>query len=780
MTKIFRWLDSRFGIQGKLTVIFIIFSTVPLVLIGFYVIQSQIEAMKAKTLHNIQSDIEELKSRTAAFLAKIESEIRLLSQTRAMTGFVDSFKRAEDQRDALREAAESEFLNLLRNKSYYRKVNILNDQGAEVLAVIFDHKMPSLVPKEQLSETPFWFYLYATKDIGPGEVLILPSEIIHPGDRTIVQTVSLIMPIFNPHGDIASILIAHVDLRDFIGLFNIPRRTEGGRIIIVSKEGYYVYDSMEQDWNKLLANRRSENLLTDYRPKTADLILRGGTGTITEENRIIEYASIFPQDVSEAGHYIIFIDVATSVIFSRIQRVQKIFILLVTLVGVVSVLVGYLAARHYLKPIRHLIDGAKNIRDGNLDFKFTSQSRDEIQILVESFDLLLKKARKALRESEERFQQIFEQSDHAIIIFDPSGHRVIDVNPAALILFGYKHKELMEHSLSGLFETSSYRRFETLVTSAKKRGKFHGEQLDCLKKDGTRFKVAVRGKLIRLKDRDVAYCDFWDLTEENRMKEEARLIQDKLIQTNKMVSLGTLASGVAHEINNPNNSIMLNAAALSEIWATVMPVVEKYYSQNRDFTVKGIDYSEVREKIPKLFSGLWEATKRIKTITGDLKDFARPEPIDLKKDVDINEAVKASLSLIHNLISKSTKHFSVQYGTGIPPIKANFQKLEQVIINLVQNACEALPDTEKKLTLFTSFDETAKTIEVKVVDEGIGIPKVNLALISDPFFTTKRSKGGTGLGLSIASSIIRDHGGTLTFASKEGEGTTATIRLPIA
>jgi PAS domain S-box-containing protein len=780
MKNIFHWIDSRFGIQGKLTIIFIVLSTLPLVLIGLFAIQRQTDSMKTRSLQNIKIDIQELKDRTSAFFSKIESEMRLLSRTTEMTRFLKGLESTGTAVSNAQDEVEREFLELLKNKHYFTKVNVLNNKGNEVFAILFERDIPQALSSEYLSDNPFWFYLYAVEDTKSEEVLILPSEIRHPKKKDIIQTMSLVMPLFNQKNELSSILIAHIDFQEFIGLFNISRRIDGGKIVIVNSDGYYIYNSLERDWNKLLANRDKENLFNDYSQDIADRILAGGQGTIIEDkNKIIEYASILPQNDSEASFYIIFADVATSVIFSRIHQFQKLFIFLVMIVGSISVAVGYLTARHYLKPIKHLITGAKNIKEGNLDFKFSSQSRDEVQILVESFNLLIKKARKALKESEERFIQIFKQSEYAIIIFNPRDHKIIDVNPAALNLYGYKRNELVHSDISLLFEPSSYRRFKRVMASGSGRDKFYVEQLESLKKYGTVFKVAIRGKVIKLVDVRVVYCDFRDLTEENRMKKEAQLIQEKLIQTDKMASMGRLASGVAHEINNPNNSIMLNTAALSEIWENIMPVIDGYYKKNQDFSIKGIKYSEIREKIPKLFFGLSGATKRIKNITTDLKDFARQEPDGFKTDVDINEVIKTALSLINSLILKSTKKFSTSYENTIPPIKANFQKLEQVIINLVQNACEALPDENKKISVSTSYKKDKRKIEVKIVDEGTGIPKDNFEFITDPFFTTKRNSGGTGLGLSIASSIIKDHGGTLNFISEEGKGTVVTISLPV-
>ena len=780
MKNILRWLDSRVGIQGKLIIIFIVLSTIPLTLIGLFIIQNQIKSMKTQSMQNIKIDLQELTGRTSNFFFKIESELHFLSHTTEMNDFIESFIEEEDQESIVLDAAVKEFIRLLKNRSYYHKVDILDKDGSEVFAILFKNNMPYRLAEEYLSPKPFWFYLFAVEEVQPGDVLILPSEIKHPEDSEIIQTVSLTMPLFNQDNELASILIAHINFQEFIDLFNMPRRIQGGKIVIVDAHGNYIYNSQVSDLNQLLANRQTKNLNNDYSQLAANLIMKGEQGTITRDRtRIIEYSSIFPQNVSEAGNYIIFIDIETSVIFSKIRRFRTLFVLLVTFIAGLSVLIGYATARRYLRPIRNLIAGAKNIKEGNLNYKFTFEGRDEIQIVVEGFNLLIKKAKIALREGEERFHQIFKQSDNAIIIFDPKNHTIIDINSAALTIYGFTENEIISTDISQLFEPADYQSFTKIMASAKKDDVFHMSQINHVKKNGTNFKAAISGKIVKLKNVKVVYCDIKDQTEENRQKEESRLIQENLMQTDKMASLGTLASGVAHEINNPNNSIMLNISALSEIWEKLLPIINKYYQDNKDFTVRGIGFLEIKKRLPKLFTGVSDSSRRIKIITNDLKDFARHEPLDYKKDLDINNVVKTVLSLVNNLLSKSTNHFSVTFGKNLPLIRANFQKLEQVFLNLVQNACEALPDPGKKIELSTFFDKKTNSIIIILVDEGLGIPDDKLDNITDPFFTTKRSMGGTGLGLSIASTIIRDHGGTLNFISEFGRGTTVTVKFPV-
>lgn len=270
-----------------------------------------------------------------------------------------------------------------------------------------------------------------------------------------------------------------------------------------------------------------------------------------------------------------------------------------------------------------------------------------------------------------------------------------------------------------------------------------------------------------------------DITLRKQLEKQARIQQEHLIQADKLIALGRLVSGVAHEINNPNNFIMLNTPVLLEAWESIVPILEKYYKENGDFLVGGLNYSEMREHIPVLFSGILNGAKRIKEIVRELKDFARKSPPELMEEVDINAVVRSAIRLVENMIKKSTRKFTVEYGANLPKIKGNFQRLEQVVINLVHNACQALPDTNKGIFISTSYKPDTTSIEVKVRDEGIGMPESVLKHIFDPFFTTKRDLGGTGLGLSISANIINEHNGKLELFSKPGEGTTAVITLPV-
>jgi len=270
-----------------------------------------------------------------------------------------------------------------------------------------------------------------------------------------------------------------------------------------------------------------------------------------------------------------------------------------------------------------------------------------------------------------------------------------------------------------------------------------------------------------------------DITERKRMEEQESLQREQLAQADKMITLGTLVSGVAHEINNPTNFITLNTPILKEAWQGTRLILEDHYQKEGEFFVGRFKYSALREKLDLLFDGIAEGAERIKNIVLDLKNFARPDPSDMDQSVDVNRVIMNSVSLLRNSINKRTKHFTLELGTNLPLLKGSFQKLEQVVINLIQNAYEALPDNERAIEISSMHDPVKGSILIRIRDQGYGISEKILPRILDPFFTTKRTSGGVGLGLSITSRIVKDHDGTLVFDSIAGKGTTVTVTLPV-
>jgi PAS domain S-box-containing protein len=386
----------------------------------------------------------------------------------------------------------------------------------------------------------------------------------------------------------------------------------------------------------------------------------------------------------------------------------------------------------------------------------------------------------ALRESEEKYRTILQSIEEGYYEVDLTGN-ITYFNDSLSKILGYPKDELM--GMNNRAYTSEktaqrmYHTFNEVYHTGKTAKAFDWETI---RKDGTTTYLEISVTLMHDSEgnpigfRGIAR----DITERKQAEEQARVHQKQLMQADKMVALGTLVSGVAHEINNPNNFVMLNAPLLMEAWENAMPILEEYYKENGDFILGGMKYTEMRENIPKLFSGMLGGANRIKQIVDDLKNYIKKDTADLTQSVDINAVLKSAISLVSNMIKKSTNHFLVTYGMNLPMLRGNFQRLEQVMINLIQNACQALLNTEKGISISTSFDKKMNNIIIRIEDEGTGIPPETLPHITDPFFTTRQGSEGVGLGLSISSTIVEEHGGTMRFISEVGRGTTAEIVFP--
>jgi two-component system NtrC family sensor kinase len=234
-----------------------------------------------------------------------------------------------------------------------------------------------------------------------------------------------------------------------------------------------------------------------------------------------------------------------------------------------------------------------------------------------------------------------------------------------------------------------------------------------------------------------------------------RAAQDQLIRSEKLSSLGRLSASIAHEINNPLAGILTFA---------------KLMVRTLD---QGTPDDATRRTLVKNLNLVQRETERCTAIVRNLLDFARERPLSVK-DVDLNAVVEEALQLLANPIQLNDLTLEKRLAP-LPPVKADFGQLRQACVNVVMNACEALP-RGGRLSVETHVAAGGRWVELVFRDDGPGIPKEQLQKIFDPFFTTKEK--GTGLGLSVVYGIVERHGGTIDIASEPGKGTEVTIRIP--
>jgi len=237
----------------------------------------------------------------------------------------------------------------------------------------------------------------------------------------------------------------------------------------------------------------------------------------------------------------------------------------------------------------------------------------------------------------------------------------------------------------------------------------------------------------------------------NRMVKELKENQDMLVQTKKLASLGTLTSGVAHEINNPLNNISTSCQIL----------IEELDSSDKDY-------------LRKLLRNISVQADKARDLVRNLLEFSREKVFAVDR-VRLRELVEDSLELVQSDLSSNVET-SVQIADDIPDPMVDRSRLQQAFLNIILNAIHAMPDGG---TLSVKARTEDGAVFIDISDTGVGIPPENLNKIFDPFFTTKEVGQGTGLGLSVSYGIVKKHGGRLTVKSEEGKGTIFTIALPL-
>lgn len=243
---------------------------------------------------------------------------------------------------------------------------------------------------------------------------------------------------------------------------------------------------------------------------------------------------------------------------------------------------------------------------------------------------------------------------------------------------------------------------------------------------------------------------------------------------------GILVSCVAHEINNPNNYILHNAQLVAQIWEDTLPVLEEYYREHGDFSLGGLQlpFEEVRIIMPRLIAGIADGSCRIRNIIDAFKEYARTGTEEAGSPFNINSVVLSALALLREEIARHTDEIGLNLQDHLPLVRGSSQRMEQVIVNLLTNALEALPSRQAGIVLSTSFDAKTDEVTVSVRDEGRGMDRDVLERITEPFFSTRKASGGTGLGLYISQMIVHEHNGQMHFSSEPGAGTLVTVSLP--
>ena len=398
-----------------------------------------------------------------------------------------------------------------------------------------------------------------------------------------------------------------------------------------------------------------------------------------------------------------------------------------------------------------------------------------------------KRAEEARIASERLYRRLTESTLDAVVVANQDA-RITLFNPAAQQMFGFTESETIGRDITLLMPEELHQQHHQAIRRYVETREPHvvGRvvELTGRRKSGEFFPLEVALSSIELPDGLVLLASMRDLTERNRM-------QNRVLQSERLASLGLLSAGVAHEVNNPLAYVASNLAVLetfsrdllrladlaATLRAAVAPDRPDLADRFADLSEE-IDLPYIRENLAGILASTRQGVQRVASIVQNLRGFARLDQAAVDR-VDLRKVVDLSLEMVGQRLAKKQIEV-VRMHEEVPPVLCTVAQVNQVVLNLLVNALQAIeaarPDGGR-ITVRTRAQPPDAVIEVE--DNGVGIPPDALARIFEPFYTSKPVGQGTGLGLAISHGIVTDHGGHIEAESTPGQGTTLRVLLPI-
>ena len=369
-----------------------------------------------------------------------------------------------------------------------------------------------------------------------------------------------------------------------------------------------------------------------------------------------------------------------------------------------------------------------------------------------------KQAEEALVASEANFRTLIERIPLAMLVF--RGGQIVYVNPAAVAMLGYRDaSEIVGRPILDFIHPDEREQVTQRMAQAEATGGTPHGVGRMLRSDGSTIFVEGRGMRLDFDGQPSTVAVASDVTERHA-------VLARMALADRMLSVGTLAAGVAHEINNPLAYISSNL----EVLQSELPNVQLSGASRLDAAT-----------LAELVSDALEGVSRVSKIVGNLRSLARPGH-ESRGPVDVLEVLATAIKMSHNELRHRARLVQ-DHEPDLPLVEADASRLGQVLLNLLLNAAQAIPEgraEHNEIRVAARRGGDGRRIHVAIRDTGAGIAPAHLQRIFDPFFTTKPQGGGVGLGLSISHQLVHAMGGEILVESVQGQGSTFTVTLPIA
>lgn len=467
--------------------------------------------------------------------------------------------------------------------------------------------------------------------------------------------------------------------------------------------------------------------------------------------------------------------------------------------------------------IMGLSRGVQVLAGGDLSVRMDERVHDELSVLGNGLNDMARRLAQAndelnrqneelraeieeRRRLQERHRAILDSAYEAFVAIDEGG-RVTEWNLRAQLLFGWCREDVEGKLFVDVIVPPEKRQ---VCLEALARFRESGDvpvpndwtELECVSKDGVRIPVKA---LIwpSISDERVSFNAFLvDLTQELRDREERKRLEAQILQSSKLEAIGQLAAGIAHEINTPTQYIGDNTRFLQDAFADLDRVVRRVctlledpdapdgFARELQGLLEEADVEYLEKEVPVAIQQALEGVQRVAEIVAAMKNFSHTGNPSEMEPVDLNEGVRSTVTIARNEW-KYVADLELDLDPRLPVVRCHAGAVNQVVLNLIVNAAHAIAevvdrDAGEKGKIVVATRHRGDEVEIAVSDTGPGIPSEVQDRIFEPFFTTKEVGKGTGQGLSIAHDVIvGKHGGTLTFETEPGRGTTFLARIPV-
>lgn len=785
----------KLQIRGKLAIAFAGLSILPVLVVGFLGISSNVRSMRQMAFETLDRDLLSIKERLGSFFQGMEDNLHFLTSSSSFDRVLEALQVQDDEQlqTAISELMpELKAFASLRNTVY--QIKFIHRDGDEVFGLERRQDAFERLSQDELNQKGTQFYLYLAGQIPPNRATFIPVELQRSGTSELLPAVSCIYPLH--HNDLAGILVCQIYAEAFFGIAE-QETPHGppGTVMLVNAEGYYLYHSeKKKDWNRLLASKETANLGADYGEGLATTILNSSTDGFHEIRRqMVAHSPLFERHSGMGSAYAILKSVPREEFFAPLQKFKGVFVGLLAVFLLGSLVLSYAATQQFTRPVQKLRQEAEVIARGDYHSRVDVHTYDEIEDLAHQFNVMAQ----SLEQREEQLARYHDELEQKVRLRTSELanekdklQAILDNVPSGFILLD---KDYRIQTASAALESITGRPVEALVGKPCYEvvgkgewcsncptgrvfgsGRMETEMIPRVGKDGReRFLEHVSVPLIKNGQVESVLEIITDVTERKRL-------QDQLVRSERLAATGEIAAVIAHEMRNSVTSVRMILQLLSE---------------NKNLVDTDRDSLDVA----------LDSLGRMERVVKDLLDLGRPTRLNRRPE-DCNEILRSSIEFARHQMGLGETTLEIDLDPALPLLMMDRDRIKEAVVNLILNAAQATEgggtisirshriELDRELRDFgevgDGFDEAAgigvqdivlkkgsDVLQIDVTDTGRGISAEHLGRVFNPFFTTKIN--GTGLGLSFVKRVVNQHGGIVTASSQVGKGSQFSLFIPV-